>query len=160
MRSLLLAALGFVVLVVAFHSPAGGSQPQGPGCTEIWVNEPVVVFNLSGSILAGHVEESLIVYNSGHVVHAETTNFNPDATVEFAWVQPTEVRNLVEDLADLGAGTLCDQDIVVSETPLRTLTVLRGQADGIAHTFSYFGVVAAYQAIDARINAFVAATFP
>ncbi len=160
MRSLLFLIAGLGVLVVALHAPADGSASQGGGCDEVFFNEPIVVLNMSGGVFAGHIEESLIVYNTGHVVHARTAEFEPEPTVEMAHVQPLELRDFFEDLVDLGAGGACDQELVVTETPLRTLTMLRGQADSNSHTFSYYGVEQPYLAIDDRILDFLAATFP
>ena len=160
MRSLLLLLAGFVVFLVSMHAPADGSVPQAGGCNEVFRNEPIVVFNMSGAILAGHIEESLIVYNTGHVVHARAAEFEPEPTVEMAYVPLLELRAFFQDLVALGAGGACDQDLVVTETPLRTLTMLRGQRDSFSHTFSYYGEQSPYVEIDERIFDFLAATFP
>lgn len=160
MRSLLALTSGLILLLLALHAPADGSPPPGSGCNEIFHSEPVIVFHLSGGTLASQIEESLLVFNNGSVLHARSETFPAQMVVEAAFVSQGAVRSLFQDLVGLGASGLCDQNLVVSETPLRTLTLMRGTPNSLSHTFSYYGFDIPYQPIDDRIRNFIAVTFP
>ena len=160
MRTLLALSSGLILLLLALNAPADGNPPSSSGCKEVFQNEPVIVFHLSGATFVSQIEENLLIFNNGSVMHARSDTFTAEITVEAANVGPVGVRTLFKDLVALGAGGLCDQDTFVSETPLRTLTLMRGTPNSITHTFSYYGSDKLYQAIDDRILGFIAATFP
>lgn len=171
-RSVATAAL--VVASVAlsgYHAlrPATSQAPTGPvqqvPCANQWVNEPLVVFDVSGYSLAGLIHRHLTVYNSGLVTIAEagggTTLFPFGSKADVTWLQPDETLKLWKSVMQAGAANICDIMEAVSDVPLTTVTVHRGETDSRAHTYSYLlASTPAASNVEQLILAFIQNTFP
>ena len=153
----LLVAAGLVVTATA------KTAFEGLPATE---NEPVVVVDVSGATLLGPVHRHLAVYTSGRVAYSA---FGPQTVPGVGGVQPVSrsetidpllVEALVSDLARAGAWQLADQTIEPTDVPLITVTVLDGQTDARAHTFSYWIPTAPFHPVDAVLTGFMKAALP
>lgn len=136
-------------------------QPAiAPTCPNTLRHEPILVYEVTGFTLAGPMDVQLTVYNDGlaRVCQAQSMTGAIDARVNH--VTPAAARQLVGDLAQFGAGTLCDSFGLVSDVPLSTLTILRDATDARAHTFSWDGGQGPYAQIEQRVWTFIHATFP
>jgi len=147
------AVLAILVLAAARPAPP-------PPCANLFPHEPVVVYEISGHTLCCLVDESLTVYGDGYARLSRATYDGTGSKSQLAYVGTAPVQALIADLGALGAGTSCDRPELVSDMPLSTLSVMRGETDGRAHTFSWFFDDGAGGAITARLDAFVQATFP
>lgn len=166
MRYLILTLLGLGVVpfvTVASSGPSAPTSAAVPAATHI-VNEPIVLYSLSGSTLAGLVHRQLTVYNGGFVTIAQQDSIvifgSESEDVATASVTPQEASQLLRDLLLAGAATLGDQDITVSDVPLNTLTVLEGDTDARSHTFSYWLPIEQYAQVGQVIDGFIQSTFP
>lgn len=157
---LLLACLpaGAFPLVSAW-SPTPAVQSSGP-----IANEPVVVYSLSGGTLTGTLHRQLTVYNSGFVTLAKLDQpvFPTPGEVQevrTAQVGPEGATQLLIDLVQAGAVQLEDQPFPVSDTPLKTLTVLEGKTFALSRTFSW-RIGGDYLGVDEVLGTFIEKIFP
>jgi len=148
-----------------YLASASSAAPQGPVVIfpqdEI-INEPVLVFSLTGGTLTGTLHTQLAVYNSGFATLAEKNDTVFPAPGEFIDVQTTyldqrDIRKLRGELKAAGSFNLGDQQLVLADIPLSTITVLEGQ---MANTFSYWTSSGAYSAPAGVIGDFIATHFP
>ena len=108
-------------------------------CTNLWANEPVLVYNVQGSTLVELVHTNMVVYNSGSVMLTSTSSAPTEGAPQTCFsVDPMVAQQLLYDLAAAGAFTACDGIAAVSDVPLTTVTVFSGTTDARAHTFSFF----------------------
>ena len=156
--SLIVSALAAAALFAG--STSADEVEPAPSCVNLLRNEPVLVFDVTGSTLAGPVHENLIVYSSGFVAFSRAESFSQAMAVRTGHVSPDEVARLLRDLADSGAGVGCDQAIVVTDVPMKSLTTLAAGTNARAHTINYFGGEPFYEAIDEIVGDFRAQVFP
>lgn len=155
LRPILLVALVSVPFLVALR-PAPAPLAACPNAIP---HEPIVLYDHSGGTLGGYVDRALTVYGDGTARLSFAFQGVP-SKAEFAFPGPDAARQLALDLAQLGAGVLCDDFQVVSDLPPTTLTILRDATDSRAHTFSWYLSNGAYGAIEARLQTFTQTYFP
>ena len=156
---------GIATSAVYLASASSAAPNQGtvvvPSLGEI-VNEPVLVFSLTGGTLTGTVHAQLAVYNSGFATLAEKSDVvfpNPGEhiDVQTTYLDQRDIRKLRGELKAAGSFDLGDQQLVLSDIPLSTITVLEGPK---ANTFSYFASTGAYEAPALVVDDFIATHFP
>ena len=153
-RIVLLAALA----ATPFLAPSAPA-PQS-SCPNTWFHEPFVVYDITGATFAGPFDRHLVVHGNGIAKLSSSTHGPGPGKALTGFVPPADARALAIQLTALGAMTLCDEQNFVTDTPLKTLTLLRGTTDAPAHTFSWYDTVGPYQAIEQAMNDFVATHFP
>jgi hypothetical protein len=134
-RLLNLAVLGLVPALPALPAAQQvGAQPEltAAGCQNKIMHEPVVSYDVTGSTFAGPFHEHFTVFNNGFASLSRLTNFS-GADAQTANISAADVAQLRTDLAATGAYSLCDITASVSDIPLTTITVFRGNG-GMART--------------------------
>jgi len=165
-RTILTLSLGLPALALgALALSAAVAPTQAPPCANIFPHEPVVIFEITGGTLAGPIDRQITVYSDGLVRGAQTAPGTPTSLVgggsaQVAYVDPAMVQSLVADLGMLGAGTGCDRPELVTDTPLSTLTIIRGTTESRSRTWSWLGEDGTGGAITQRLQAFQAAALP
>ena len=147
------AVLAILVLAAARPAPP-------PPCTNVFTHEPVLMYEVSGFTLCCQVDQALSVYGDGFVRLSRATYDGTNSKSQLAYVGTAPIQALLADLGALGAGSACDVPIQVSDMPLSTLSLMRGETDGRAHTFSWLYDDGTGGAITARLDAFIQATSP
>jgi len=173
LRSTLLIALActpFVALARPGAAPAPLAASAAPAqiaapCDNLFDQEPVLVFDVSGYGLAGLIHQHVCVYDSGLVTYAEAGGGTPlfpfGSSADITYVPVEKVRAFQKSLILAGAFSICDEDALVADAPLHTVTVFRGQTDSRAHTYSYwFPISQANTDVHALILAFIDDAFP
>lgn len=158
-RSTLLGSLVALPLVLAVSSGTARSV-EPAGCTNIWVHEPLLVYDISGGTFVGPTDLSLTVYGSGQVKISSASLLPGVGQAAIAFVTPAEARGLAVELRALGAHFLCDVPVSGADIPLKTLTVFGAGTDTFAHTFSWFSVDADTAPIQQLLTEFISDTFP
>ncbi|MBI5364195.1 MAG: hypothetical protein HZA53_13535 [Planctomycetes bacterium] len=139
--------------------PAAPLDPVA-GCCNVFLHEPLLVYDVAGSTLAGPTYRHLVVYDDGHAFMAATTDAADPGAAAVAVLSRIEVQALKAALAVQGAWTQCDDSVFASDVPLKTVTVLNGTTNALARSFSY-GIPNASQAvIEQRIATLIATKFP
>jgi len=157
-----LAAVSLVALTGAQSMSAGKLAPTA-ACANYVDHEPVVVFDVTGHTIATSVHSRFTLYDDGRATLSKFTDVGggiETGEARTTVVATQAVDDLLQDLAAAGAFTLCDQKQIAVDVPLSTLTVLRGQTDARAHSFSYWTATGAHAAAGTAIAQFIAATFP
>jgi len=129
------------------------------GCANAIVHEPLLVYEVRGGTLLGPVDLHLVVYSSGaaRIVDVSDADF-PRAAI--ADTDPDEVHDLIRDLERVGGMLACDSSGMVTDVPLRTLTLLKPGTDARAHTYSWWLPENANGVIELRIEQFIEELFP
>lgn len=136
-------------------------QPAlAPTCPNTLPHEPILLFDVTGSTLAGPFDIQLTVYNDGTARVCRTQSFTGTVDARINYVTPAAARNLVGDVVQLGAGTLCDLSTFTNDVPMSTLTILRDATESRTRTFSWLGGQGQYALIEQRLFTFIQATFP
>ena len=158
-RSFILGALTATPLVYAAFAPAPQPAAQS-GCSNLWMVEPLVVYDITGSTLAGPLDSNLVVYDSG-VVKLSSASAQPGAgRALLSYVTQQEARDFARELALAGGLSICDQNAAGSDVPLKTLTLFRsGKTDTRVHTFSWWFSLNEYAPIQQRIDQFIQTNF-
>ena len=126
------------------------------------MNEPVVMFSITGGTLTGSIHRQLSVYNNGFATIAKLDDgpiFGLSEDVDTAGVGPAAANQFLLDLVAAGAVSLPDQQIFISDVPLNTLTILEGKQLALSRTFSYFGG-GQYNNVQQIIDTFIQTHFP
>jgi hypothetical protein len=139
---------------------AAAPAPVPAGCPNTIRHEPLVLYDVSGSTIAGPIDTSLVVYNDGTVRVSSTGQFGLPSTSQVAFVGFDPVHQLLLDLSSLGAGQLCDDITLAVDLPTSTLTVFRDASDSRNHTFSWIVPIAPYDAVQQRLQDFIHTHFP
>lgn len=153
-RSIAISTLAALPLLIA------GQPTLAPTCPNIIAHEPILMFDVSGGTLAGPVDMQLTVYNDGLARICRTQSIFGTIDARTAHLTPLAAGQLAVDVAQLGAGVLCDLDLLTSDIPTSTLTILRGATDSRAHTFSWTGPDGNYSLIEQRLFTFINTNFP
>jgi len=151
-------------VVVAFLVPLCGwlppaAEPRAQACEDLFAHQPVVLFEVSGSTLAGPVDTTLTVFSDGVVKLASAPANGPGKSAS-AVVTPADVEKLRLALVTGNGLRLCDDPRLVTDVPLHTLTLLDGTQDSASHTFSYWVGTEVYATVDQRLQQFVQQVFP
>ncbi len=164
-RTVLSLSLGLSALACGvFAVNSAFAPPQGP-CENVFPHEPVVIFEVTGSTLCCPIDFQMTVYSDGLVRGAataggSTTSLGATGNAQVGHVTPAQVQSLLVDLGQLGAGTGCDRPELLSDTPLSTLTIIRGSTDSRSRTWSWLGDDGTAGAITQRLQAFRALALP
>lgn len=161
----MLRILAFAALVAgtgaALHFSTSADAAQAVACQELYRHEPVLLHDVTGGTLLGPYHTQLAVYNDGFVsFHSVTGLGTPVVEARTAYVGPEAVQALQKALQAAGAFGLCDQPLQVSDVPLQTLTVFRGDGDAYAHSFSYWLGTGPHAAANAAVQDFVQTWLP
>ena len=167
-RSMLLSLVSLPALILA----AGALVPDAEGqvaiqpvpfnlCNSIQ-REPVLSYDTSGGTLLGPFNVNVQVFNNGEIKYSRSIGLLPDVAVVHASAPIAAVKQLRNDLQAAGAFTLCDQAMFISDVPLNTVTVYRGNMNGNFHTFNFWigGGSNAYGNVLQIINEFVTTHVP
>ncbi|QDU66149.1 hypothetical protein [Engelhardtia mirabilis] len=119
------------VLLWSWHPSSAASVPADTAVPAgLLVNEPVVVYDVTGLVFAGSVHQHLTAYNSGFVTIAKRDD-NPfgnlDVDVQTANIGSRAAKQPLVDLIVAGASSLPDQDAGAADIPLETLTLAEGK---------------------------------
>lgn len=161
-----LAAASFAAPL--FHATRqAGAAPPAPAapCVNLFQNEPLVVFDISGFTLTGLLHKHFSLYSSGVATLAEAGGGTPlfpfGSKADVAFVTPEEARKLWSAVVAAGAFSNCDILEWVSDVPLTTVTVYRGETDSRARTYSYYlPSKPSAAAVQALIEEFIQKAFP
>lgn len=158
-RSTALVALSILPWLQPAHGPVAAAA--APGCVDVFPHHPIVVYEISGGTLAGPLDQELLVYGDGFArLSSATANFGAGSSKQ-AFVGDAAAAALITSLSQNGAFQLCDVPDQVSDMPLTTLTVMRGNTDSRVHTFSWFlAPPGQHAACEQILQNFVAAHFP
>lgn len=141
-RTLTVCAALAAVAVLARAMPSPRALPAAPAgdCPNIFVVEPLVIFDVSGFSLGGAIHRHLTVYNNGLASISNAGGFPPhiSGTATFTFLPVGKAIGLARDLFDAGAWDVCDELVPISDTPITTVTVLRGGTNAPSHTYSYY----------------------
>ena len=152
--SLLFSLAAPLALVPCFVSPApAATQAATEAVGIVW--EPVLVFDVTGSTIAGPIHVNMVVYNNGFVSYASDESFSGGDLVSIQTLDPAVIKKLVRELARAGAKDLGDSTISGADLPLTTVTFLKGSTNAASHTFSYTAPIGAYAAVATVINDFI-----
>lgn len=158
---LLLTSIVLSSVIVTVGHTEGGSgsldratlRGDGAKTDSLLVAEPVLIFDVSGSTLAGPVHSNLSVYNNGRVSLAEFSA-NGERRNLSTQIAGSDARALARALEVAGGSQLEDQVQQALDVPLTTVTVFDGETDALAHTFSYWIPSGDYGAIQELVDSF------
>lgn len=139
--------------------PSAPLEPTQTCCNSI-LHEPFLVYDVAGSTLAGPVFRHLVVYDDGHAMLAAAADATHPGGVATAQLTRAEVQALRNALVIQGAWSHCDDDAQVSDVPVKTVTVLQGTTNAIAHSYSYRIATAGLAGVEQRIEMLIALKFP
>ena len=143
-------------LVLSFGAPRG-DYALASDCPDVLGGGPILVYDVSGSTLLGPLHRHLAVYDDGHASYSAAGGL-PGAQPEavFTYVGEKAAAQLLADLRAAGAFQLCDAQLLVSDVPLTTVTVLTPGTDARAHSFSYWiPTTAGHQQVEQVIQTFL-----
>jgi hypothetical protein len=154
------------IRTLAVTPPAAldSAAPQG-GCVNLFPQEPLIVFDISGFTLTGMLHQHFAVYSSGLVSISEAGggggSFPFGSKADMTFVAPEEAKKLWSKVVQAGAMSICDIPSFVNDAPLTTVTVHRGDTNSQAHTYSYYDASTPESAaVQDAIQKFMTATFP
>jgi len=138
---------------------ATAAPPLTSSCPNKIAREPVLIFDVSGGSFGGPSHRRLAVYSDGFA--STSRSFLGTSSADTAILPSEVVDQLRFDLAQAGASQMCDGKFIpVPDTPITTVTVMRGTTDARSHTFSYFAPNAGQLAISILVNDFLTTHFP
>ena len=159
LKPLFAAALLAIPAAVALRPAPAAPAPQA--CTDFVRQQPVLIYDVTGSTLLGPVHRNLVVYGNGLASISDVSGAPPVAKAEVTNVSPDLVGTLLKDLRLAGAFTLCDQQQTILDVPLRSVTVSRGSTDSMAHTYNYWVAGASAYAVPEQVlEDFIDLAFP
>jgi len=158
------AALASTAFLFMTFAPQAESQVITPGpsvCNSI-PRELLLSYDTTGGTLTGPINVNLQVYSNGEVKYSRSSGLStPTSSVQHVFVTPNVAMKLLKRLRGAGAFSLCDQNLIVADVPLSTLTVLMPKQDGRFHTFSYsIGFGPGYAEVSQLINDFIGSNIP
>jgi len=156
-----LLVVGGTVLTAAVLPAAQTASLAGPTGAQIHPNEPVLIYDITGFTFAGGQRHTnLVVFNSGVASFSRSDTIPIVEHADLAFTGTEAVAQLRTELLQAGAATLFDQNLTGNDTPLMTVTILRGATEARAHTYSYYVASGAYGVVQGIIDAFIAEHFP
>jgi hypothetical protein len=129
-------------------------------CENLIPHEPLLLYDVTGATFGGPIDIGLTVYGDGTARISSFLAGSNTADARVAYVGTDAARQLVQDLVELGAASLCDVPSFINDLPATTLTIFRGGTDSRAHTFSWYDARAPYSTIQQRVQTFIQETFP
>lgn len=118
--------------------------------------EPVLIYNVTGSTLAGPFHRQVTVYTDGLVTGGECTGLFGSSSGGTTTVSAAQARKLQKDLVAAGGLKLGDKIQSVADLPLTTVTVF-GRGSTTSNTYSYFLADGDHAAVAQVIFDFVSA---
>ena len=134
--SLLLAALSLAPLALS-QTPGSQRLPASP-CPNLVPREPLVLYEVTGGTLSGPIDYALTVYSDGAARLSSYLGEGGIGSGQLVQLDPGTVGALRAGLEAAGALQACDQEGVVTDVPLQTLTVFRAGSTRRSNTFSWF----------------------
>ena len=152
----LIPNLAAVVISVSLAVGARAADGIDPfTCDNTAPIEPIVLWDVTGETFAGlPIHGTLTVYNNGMASVASRVT----GDIRTALVGVAAARALRARLVNVGAAVLCDGP-EGADLPVTTLTLLDGQPNALAHTFSYWAASGPYAGVQAVIDTFLAQNF-
>lgn len=129
-------------------------------CPNVIAHEPIVVYEVSGSTLLGPTDLSLIVYSDGALRLSSSSANEGAGKIASAAIDAEDAAQLAADLVATSVGKGCDQNATVTDMPLKTLTLLRGDAHAKAHSHSWWTANGSEARAEFVLESFIAAAFP
>ncbi|MFT5049994.1 MAG: hypothetical protein ACI8QZ_001387 [Chlamydiales bacterium] len=160
----LLANVGLVLCVAVMAASAGQEvtsqqmQSTSGGGENLVKAEPVLLFDVSGTTMAGSVHKHLSVYSNGRISLAEYGPGGPSRNLS-KMISPGAVDRLRSSLATNNGLTLNDQAEQATDIPLTTVSVFRGATDAVCHSFSFWLAEEGYAGIKQTVDAFIIVHF-
>lgn len=147
-----------LALTLALSATAGAQTALNP-----IPREPVLLYDVTGSTVAGPTHTTLAVFSDGSVAWAVKDAANPLGTVETKTLPVARVNKLARDLQRAGAATLRDGAArPVPNVPLTTVTVFLTNARAprpTINTFSYYVADRPRMGVDEVIQDFLDEVF-
>ncbi len=144
------------LLSLATLAGAQMTATLAPVSTVALKREPTLVYDVTGSTIAGPVHTSFVVYNDGHASLSQFFNYaGGDGSVETRQISMLAVSQLVLDLDAAGADTLPDHIAFATDTPYQTVTFMKPGTDTKAHTFTILFGTPAHGNVIAIVNSFI-----
>ena len=135
-------------------TPSAGLSAPDPAFGGPFKQEPLLVYDVTGSTFIGPFHLSLTVFNNGHVSYSTASTLNEGEAFE-RMVPVKDVELLGRSLASLGVNGLTDSVGSGADIPITTVTFMRPKTDTKAHTFSYLAGGPGHNAVGAAINTFI-----
>ena len=131
-----------------------------PGDPEnnLWLCEPVFIFDCSGVTKFGRTHKNLLVYNNGLVSLAESDG-NGVSSSQSRIVPQDEVERFLNAMESHGAWKLTDQPTFRPGNAMRSVTIFEGTTEARAHSFNYCECRLEYQALEEAVNRFIRGVF-
>lgn len=134
-----IAALVLVASVAVPQTAPRQTITPGPtACGNFLKQEPILMYDVSGSTIAGPIHQHLTVYNNGFVTFSEIQLGTLDNRALTTQVSLSEVQALLQGLRDTGAYQLCDGHSIGNDIPQKSVTVFQGATDARAHSFNFY----------------------
>ncbi len=131
---------------------AGGTEDN------LWLCEPIMIFDCSGVTKTGRTHLNISIYNNG-LVNVAQFNGNGSQQNMSKLLPQDEVKRLVNSVTEAGAWTLTDAKLARRGVAMRSVTLFEGTTDAKAHTFNYFQPHGNYETIENLVTTFVGAHF-
>ncbi len=135
------------------------AAPPATPCPDIYPHEPAVLYEVSGSTIAGPSDLELLVYGDGWA-RVSSATAGTSGQCQQVFVGRPAARALLERLAAEQAFTLCDGDQPITDMPLATLTVMRPATDTRAHSMSWILADSSFRELEQELGRFLATWFP
>ena len=150
---MLLAACSLTILAAGTHASGPQGIPVATGCEEIHIAQPMLIVHTSGSTLTGPVFQLMTVYSNGESSLSQADGLNPTPMISTTTLDLEAIAKLRADLRRANAMNLCDQEGIVLDVPLTTVTVFDGgTGKSVANTFSYWGGFGDHGEVQAAVN--------
>ena len=155
-----LSLLALTAFAFAVNSTQDGDGKPVQRSDSRWQCEPLVIFDASGGTLLGPCHKNLAVYNNGQVSLSQFSGQPGDNRNVSKRVSPALATELARSLEAAGAFRLTDQEAQVTDVPLTSVTIFRGETNAQAHTFNYWLPQGEYAAIQRAVDNFITRAFP
>lgn len=155
--ALAMAVAGSAAALQPDGSAAQGSfsgpspQAHAPQCADSIKIAPVVQMTKAGATLLGESLSTVVIYSNGLITMSSIDPRHEGSSAQMLHVSPQDVLDLEADLAKIGAASICDSEITVYDVPLTTVSVSRGSADGMTHSYSYWFAQGSQVAVESAI---------
>jgi hypothetical protein len=154
-------AVVFPVLVLrGTGAPASAAAPAAVLCPNGLPHEPIVIYDVNGSTIAGPFDLQLVVYGDSFARLSTTNTPSGEGKSQITTVPRATATNLLVSLAASGALNLCDDTSFALDLPLSTLTIMRPVTDVKAHTYSWWAGQGPYGPPEQVLLDFISSAFP
>lgn len=111
---------------------------QSDQCIDAIQIAPVIQMTKAGNTLLGPSMSTVMIYSNGLVTMSSVDPRGGGSGAQMLHVDRRDVMDLQADLAEIGAGSICDAQTTVFDVPLTTVSVSRGASDSMTHSYSYW----------------------